>query len=91
MLKKNGKKEKFYIITAIPYVNANPHIGHALEAIQADTIARYMRASGRDVFFGTGTDEHGDKIKRAAIQSQKTTKQFVNEISAVFKLSLIHI
>ena len=85
MLKKNGKKEKFYIITAIPYVNAKPHIGHALEIIQADAIARYMRASGRDVFFGTGTDEHGDKIKRAATQSQKTTKQFVNEISAVFK------
>jgi len=85
VLKKNSKKEKFYITTAIAYVNAGPHIGHALEVIQADTIARYIRSTGHDVFFGTGTDEHGDKIRRAAIQSQKTTKQFINEISAIFK------
>jgi len=85
VLKKNSKKEKFYITTAIAYVNAKPHIGHALEIIQADAIARYMRATGRDVFFGTGTDEHGDKIRRAALQNKKTTRQFVNEISAIFK------
>ena len=85
MLKKNSKKGKFYITTAIAYVNAKPHIGHALEIIQADVIARYVRATGHDVFFGTGADEHGDKIRRVAIQSQKTTKQFVNEISAFFK------
>ena len=85
MLKKNGRKEKFFITTAIAYVNGKPHIGHALEVIQADAIARYMRVANYDVFFGTGTDEHGDKIRRVALQNKKTTRQFVNEISAVFK------
>jgi len=52
---------KFYITTTIPYVNAAPHIGFALEIIQADVIARYNRQLDRDVFFLTGTDEHGFK------------------------------
>ncbi|MBU0981718.1 methionine--tRNA ligase [Patescibacteria group bacterium] len=58
--------EKFYISTAIAYVNAPPHIGHALEFTQADAIARYFRKMGRDVFFLTGTDEHGMKIQQTA-------------------------
>jgi methionyl-tRNA synthetase len=82
----NKKKEKkFYIANAIPYANGRPHIGHALEYIQADAIARYKRAEGSKVFFGMGVDEHGDKVNRIAIQSGKTAKQFVNEISAAFK------
>jgi len=85
MLIKTNKNKKFYITTAISYVNSKPHIGHALEVIQADAIARYMRASGYDVFFGTGTDEHGDKIARVAAQNGQTTIQFVNEMTRVFK------
>ena len=79
------KNKKFYITTAIAYVNNVPHIGHALEVIQADAIARYMRIADYDVFFGTGADEHGDKIAKAAEQSGKTTKQFVNQMTPIFK------
>lgn len=61
-----GKKKKFYITTTLPYVNADPHIGFALEIIQADVIARYYRSNGYEVFFNTGTDEHGLKILRGA-------------------------
>ncbi len=84
-MSRANKRKKFYITTAIAYVNSHPHIGHSLEVIQADALARYMRASGYDVFFGTGTDEHGDKIARAAAQSGQTTARFVNEISGIFK------
>ena len=61
---------KFYIATSIPYVNGPPHIGHALEFLQADAIARYRRIKGDDVFFLTGTDEHGAK-SRARLKRQK--------------------
>ena len=60
------KNKKFYITTTLPYVNADPHIGFALEIIQADVIARYQRSLGNEVFFNTGTDEHGVKIYRKA-------------------------
>jgi methionyl-tRNA synthetase len=79
------KKKKFYIATAIAYANGKPHIGHALEMIQADVVARYKRASGYEVFFSTGTDEHGDKINRIAEQSGSSAKQYVGEISKSFK------
>jgi len=59
------EKKSFYITTTIPYVNADPHIGFALELVQTDVIARYQRLLGRDVFFSTGTDEHGQKIFEA--------------------------
>jgi len=55
---------KFYITTTLPYVNAEPHIGFALEVVQADVIACYRRQQGDDVFFNTGTDEHGLKVYR---------------------------
>ena len=58
--------ERFYITTAISYPNGAPHIGHAYEAIATDAIARFMRLDGYDVYFLTGTDEHGQKIERAA-------------------------
>ncbi|MFH1990763.1 MAG: methionine--tRNA ligase, partial [Patescibacteria group bacterium] len=70
---------KFYVTTSIPYVNAPPHIGHALEFIQADVLARFQRAAGKDVFFLTGADEHGVKIARAAEEAKKATKKFVDE------------
>jgi methionyl-tRNA synthetase len=60
------KNKKFYITTTLPYVNAEPHIGFALEIVQADVIARYQRLLGKEVFFNTGTDEHGLKIYRRA-------------------------
>lgn len=74
----------FYITTAIDYVNGAPHIGHALEKVQADVVARYQRLKGREVFFVTGTDEHGSKIARAAAKAGKTPQEFVDENSAVF-------
>ena len=58
--------EPFYITTAISYPNGRPHIGHAYEAIATDAIARFQRMRGRDVFFLTGTDEHGLKMAQAA-------------------------
>lgn len=82
---KNKKAKKFYITTSIPYANAKPHIGHALEMVQSDAIARYFRGKGREVYFLTGTDEHGDKIYRAAIKSGETPKAFVNKTSKSFR------
>lgn len=79
---------KFYITTSIPYLNSKAHIGHVLEFIQADVIARYQRLTGSDVFFLTGTDEHGSKIVRAAEAVNKEPQQFVDEIAKNFKLTL---
>src|SRR3989344_1061764 len=77
--------EKFYITTAIDYVNDKPHLGHALEKIQADVLARYHRLKGDEVFFLTGTDEHGAKIVRAAQKAGKDHQEFVNDISEKFQ------
>ena len=76
---------KYYITTSLPYVNTPGHLGHALEFIQADVLARYHRILGDDVFFLTGTDEHGAKIVRAAEKAGKTPKQFTDDISKKFK------
>ncbi len=73
-------KNKFYITTAIAYTNAGPHLGHALEFIQGDVLARYHRAKGDDTWFLTGTDEHGTKIARTAENNHKEPQQFVDEI-----------
>lgn len=78
-------EKKFYITTSIAYTNAPPHIGFALETIQADVLARYSRLLGKDVFFLTGTDEHGIKIERAAEKAGKTPEEFTNEISGEFQ------
>lgn len=75
----------YYLTTAIDYVNAPPHIGHAYEKIAADIIARYRRLAGFDVFFLTGTDEHGIKIQQSADAAGKTPKEFVDEIAARFQ------
>ena len=60
-------KNNFYLTTTLPYVNAKPHIGFALEIVQADTLARYQRTLGKNVFFNFGTDEHGKKIYDKAL------------------------
>jgi methionyl-tRNA synthetase len=77
--------KKFYITTPIYYVNARPHIGHAYTTIACDTIARRHRMLGHDTWFLTGTDEHGQKIERAAQAAGKTPQQFTDEISAEFR------
>lgn len=80
-----AETQKFYLTTSIAYTNAPPHLGFALELIQADVIARYQRILGKDVFFLTGTDEHGIKIAQAAQKSNKTPEQFTDEISKEFQ------
>ncbi len=82
------KNKKFYITTAIDYPNAEPHIGHAYQKIVADALARWHKLLGYDVWFLTGTDEHGKKIQEAAEKAGKTPKQFVDELSEKFKEAL---
>jgi methionyl-tRNA synthetase len=76
--------KSFYITTAISYVNAAPHIGHAYEAIGADVMARFKRLDGYDVYFLTGTDEHGQKVEKSAKAAGKSPQQFADEIAALF-------
>jgi len=78
-------EKKFYITSSIAYANALPHVGFALELAQADVLARYHRILGEDVFFLTGTDEHGIKIERKAKEKNKTPEKFTGEISKKFK------
>ena len=75
-------KEKFYLTTAIAYTSGKPHIGNTYEAILSDSIARFKRLDGYDVFFQTGTDEHGQKIEEKAKVAGKTPKQFVDEVAS---------
>jgi methionyl-tRNA synthetase len=77
--------QKFYITTPIYYVNARPHIGHAYTTIACDTIARRQRMMGFDTFFLTGTDEHGQKIERAAQAAGKTPQRLTDEVSSEFR------
>jgi len=79
--------KKFYVTTAIDYVNAEPHIGHAYQKIVADAMARWHKQKGENVFFLTGTDEHGKKVEQAAKKAGKTPKKFVDEISKKFEES----
>jgi methionyl-tRNA synthetase len=77
--------EPFYITTAISYPNGPPHIGHAYEAIAADTIARFQRAQGREVRFQTGTDEHGLKMAQAARSNAVEPAEYAKTMSSMFK------
>ncbi len=78
-------KEKFYLTTPIYYINDVPHIGHAYTTIAADVLARYKRLKGYDVFFLTGTDEHGQKIAEAAKAKGMDPQAFCDEIVVRFK------
>ncbi|MFZ3011681.1 MAG: methionine--tRNA ligase [Minisyncoccia bacterium] len=82
------KKTSFYITTTLPYVNADLHMGHALEFVRADVIARYKKLQGFDVFFNTGTDEHGMKIYEKALSQGKKPQEFVDESFLNFKESV---
>jgi len=77
--------KNFYITTPLYYVNAKPHIGHAYTNVVCDTFARFERLSGREVFFLTGTDEHGTKIEKIALEQGKTPEKFVEEMVPHFK------
>ena len=77
--------KKFYISTAIAYTSGKPHIGNTYEIILADAIARFKRLEGYDVYFQTGTDEHGEKIELKAKDSNKTPKEFVDEVATDIK------
>ena len=79
------EKEKYYISTAIAYTSGKPHIGNTYEIVLADAIARFKRAQGYDVYFQTGTDEHGEKIELKAKDQGKTPKEFVDEVATDIK------
>ncbi|MFH0829820.1 MAG: methionine--tRNA ligase, partial [Candidatus Aenigmatarchaeota archaeon] len=79
------KSKGFYVTTAIDYTNAPPHIGHSLEKVQADVLARWHRLNGEKVFFLTGTDEHGQKNENAAAAAGITPKEFVDRMVPHFK------
>ncbi|MEK7596733.1 MAG: methionine--tRNA ligase [Patescibacteria group bacterium] len=78
-------KKPFYITTTLPYVNASPHMGHALEFIRADIIARWKKSQDCEVFFNTGTDEHGQKLFDAAAKAGKEVKAYVDESAENFR------
>jgi methionyl-tRNA synthetase len=77
--------ERFYLTTAIDYANGDPHIGHAIEKIGADVIARYHRMAGRDVHFLMGMDEHGQKVAQAAAARGMSPQQLVDEVAETFE------
>ncbi len=80
------EKPTFYITTAISYPNGDPHIGHAYEALATDAMARFKRLDGYDVFFVTGTDEHGQKIQQTAQKLDRSAAEFVDEMAPKFEV-----
>jgi len=78
-------QKSFYITTAISYVNGKPHLGHAYEAILTDVMARFQRLAGRDVYFLTGTDEHGEKVAKTAAQNNMTPEDFADQNAQSFR------
>lgn len=81
----NNKKGKYYITTAITYTSGRPHIGNTYEIVLTDAIARYKRQQGYDVFFQTGTDEHGQKIEEKAKEAGVTPKEFVDNVAGIVR------
>src|SRR5262252_7636069 len=77
--------KRFYITTAIDYVNGEPHLGHAYEKIVADVIARARRSLGFDVFFLTGLDEHGQKVQQAAVAQGKSVQSYCDDLALTWK------
>src|SRR5436853_4836281 len=73
--------KRFYITTAIDYVNGQPHLGHAYEKVLADVIARSQRSFGTDVFFLTGLDEHGQKVQQKAQEEHKNPQAYCDELA----------
>ena len=79
------EKQKYYITTDIAYTSGKPHIGNTYEIVLADAIARYKRAEGYDVYFQTGTDEHGQKIQTLADEKGVSPQAYVAEVVAGIK------
>ena len=86
-MKTKNNKKKFYITTTLPYVNGLPHIGHAMEFVRADVLARHKRAllGPENVFFNTGTDEHGQKIFQNAQTENLSPQEYTDKMSAHFQ------
>ena len=80
-----NKKDLIYVTTTLPYVNADPHIGFAFELVSADIFVRHKQLAGHEVFFNTGTDEHGLKIYRKALEEGKEPQAYVDELAERFK------
>ena len=80
-----SSKTPYYITTAISYVNGRPHLGHAYEAISTDAMARFKRLDGYDVHFLTGTDEHGQKVEKSALDAGQEPQAFTDEIAQYFR------
>lgn len=80
-----SNKGKYYMTTAIAYTSGKPHIGNTYEIVLADAIARYKRAEGYDVYFQTGTDEHGQKIQEKAEAAGITPKEYVDNVAGEVK------
>ena len=78
-------KAAYYLTTAIPYANASPHIGFALEILYTDVMARYQRLLGHDVYFLTGSDEHGQKVLKTAKEHGATAAEYAGQISAQYQ------
>src|ERR1700744_58905 len=76
---------RFYITTPIYYVNGAPHLGHAYTTVAADAVARWKRLDGADVYFLTGTDEHGQKVEKAAVEAGMAPQEFVDQVSVKFR------
>ena len=79
------KKEKFYLTTAIAYASSKPHMGNTYEIIMSDAVARFRRQTGYDVYFCTGTDEHGQKIENHAKEAGKTPQEYVDGVAGVIR------
>ena len=77
--------KKFYITTAIDYVNAKPHIGHAYEKIAADILSRYHKIQNENVYFLTGVDEHGVKVEKAALAANLSPQEFCDNLAKSFQ------
>ena len=89
-LRHTGRRmsKRFYLTTAIDYVNGLPHLGHAYEKVITDVIARARRSMGNDVFFLTGLDEHGQKVQQAALAEGKTPQAYCDELAAIWRTFL---
>src|SRR5262245_7264075 len=77
--------KRFYITTAIDYINGQPHLGHAYEKVITDVIVRARRSLGETAFFLTGTDEHGQKVQQAAVREKKSPQVYCDELAADWK------
>ena len=86
-----SSKGKFYMTTAIAYTSGKPHIGNTYEIVLADAIARFRRQEGYDVYFQTGTDEHGQKIQEKAEKAGMTPQAFVDEMAAEVRRNLVNV